>query len=55
VRATATRGFTESDRRTLIDLLARVRRNIAGDAVDPTPRALAAAETINAAAAMAAK
>lgn len=41
VRAMATRGFTEKERQTLIDLLARVRQNIAAEENDPTPRALA--------------
>jgi MarR family transcriptional regulator for hemolysin len=45
VRALATRGFTDAERQTLIELLARVRQNIAAEENDPTPRALFTATT----------
>ncbi len=42
VRAVATRGFTDQERTTLIDMLARVRRNLMEGADEDAPEALAA-------------
>ena len=47
VRALATRGFSEEERRTLIELLSRVRQNISAEANDPTPRVLSSSNGAN--------